>query len=123
MERLLQKCSLRNVTIIKSRSILAPSIINQCVLDCHVYLDCDMQNGFSFGNCLTGMQISAEIHSTKNKTGEINTLSQLRQHILGGRTLHNSGYGKRKESKRSRYPDSQPTPIKFNIQMVISFIV
>lgn len=44
------------------------SSYNQPVcLTLRAHLDCDMQNGVCLAGWLTGMQISAEFHSPKNK--------------------------------------------------------
>lgn len=56
-----------------------------------------MQNGFCFRNCLIGMQISADIHSPKNKTGNKHPQADSDNIYLGEEpfTIVDMGKGKR----------------------------
>jgi len=72
-----------------------------------------MQNGFCFGNCLIGMQNSAEIHNPKNKTGEINILRPTQTTYTWGKKPFTIVDLEKEEDKRSRYPDFQCTNLTF----------
>ena len=57
-------------------------MINQCVLDCHLPLDCAMKNGFCSINESIVMQILAEVRKIKNKNGS-DYRSLNKKHTLG----------------------------------------